>query len=869
MWTKKFKPPSLFSGIFVKSVLSHFFILLFFSGLFHGVSYADLATDISNASAGDTVEINGDITLSSTVSINKNITIEGNGHTIDASSCNCAIFDIGNAANVTINQLVLKNGKGKGFPQNGGAIYNLGKLTIKRSSFVGNSVTGNGGAIYNNGKLANVGDLTITNSTFHNNEASIGGGIHNDDGGSVDITNCTFSGNRATGGQGGGIRNENTESGKKITIKNSIIANNTGGTNPDIYNNDSTIFFESGGYNIIGNVGNVTGVFNQPGDQAGDNTTPFEPKLASFDTTNNYYPLESDSPALNAIPNGTNDCGGTINQDQRGVTRPQGDYCDIGAYETEYFQLTLNKDGDGDGTVGSSGTGGINCGSDCTKYPKGTSVTLTATANSYSTTSGVWQGTDCASTFTIDNNTSCTATFNATAFTLQIKTSGDGTVNSNGTLTGNDCGDNCTEYTYNSGASVSLTPNSNSGSTFKEWQENGCMNSFTISSHKICTAVFEAQPQNSGSSTGTIAYPLPPELTISVEIGGSGGGQVKSKPGGINCKSTDCTQVSHTVDSNGIQCEPAACQHRFKTGSYVYFTVTPDSDSEFSSWGGTTDCLDKKLWVTGYKSCVAYFKKKPVVEPPSPSEPSQPVAQLINLSTRAPIEGGIGDIIAGFIVRGTGQQKLLIRGLALDNQIDPLLTLQTYPQGETIATNDNWQDDLQENDFPQAHLKPARSTDAALLLELPVGAYTATVSLSNHSGLGLVSVDFIPEENKTATVELINLSTRGMIRGDASDIIAGFIIQGTGSQKILLRGWGLEEGVDPKLKLEKYPSGDLVATNQNWQDDARASEIPSGMELPQITDAGLLLELPVGGYTVTLSSEDKTGLGLVGIDWLD
>jgi hypothetical protein len=39
------------------------------------------------------------------------------------------------------------------------------------------------------------------------------------------------------------------------------------------------------------------------------------------------------SPALNAIPKATNGCGTEIKTDQRGVKRPQGNKCDIGAFE--------------------------------------------------------------------------------------------------------------------------------------------------------------------------------------------------------------------------------------------------------------------------------------------------------------------------------------------------------------------------------------------------------------------------------------------------------------------------------------------------------------------------------------------------------
>jgi uncharacterized repeat protein (TIGR01451 family) len=43
--------------------------------------------------------------------------------------------------------------------------------------------------------------------------------------------------------------------------------------------------------------------------------------------------LASASPAIDAIPPGTNGCRTTVTTDQRGVARPQGSGCDIGAYE--------------------------------------------------------------------------------------------------------------------------------------------------------------------------------------------------------------------------------------------------------------------------------------------------------------------------------------------------------------------------------------------------------------------------------------------------------------------------------------------------------------------------------------------------------
>jgi uncharacterized repeat protein (TIGR01451 family) len=43
--------------------------------------------------------------------------------------------------------------------------------------------------------------------------------------------------------------------------------------------------------------------------------------------------LSSTSPAIDAISPGTSGCGTTVTTDQRGVARPQGSGCDIGAYE--------------------------------------------------------------------------------------------------------------------------------------------------------------------------------------------------------------------------------------------------------------------------------------------------------------------------------------------------------------------------------------------------------------------------------------------------------------------------------------------------------------------------------------------------------
>ena len=58
-----------------------------------------------------------------------------------------------------------------------------------------------------------------------------------------------------------------------------------------------------------------------------------DPKLGAY--SNGYYPLQSDSPAVNA-----GDAAHCLSADQIGTSRPQGDACDIGAFEVPAAQLT-------------------------------------------------------------------------------------------------------------------------------------------------------------------------------------------------------------------------------------------------------------------------------------------------------------------------------------------------------------------------------------------------------------------------------------------------------------------------------------------------------------------------------------------------
>ena len=107
------------------------------------------------------------------------------------------------------------------------------------------------------------------------------------------------------------------------------------------------------------------------------------------------------------------------------------------------------------------------------------------------------------------------------------------------------------------------------------------------------------------------------------------------------------------------------------------------------------------------------------------------------------------------------------------------------------------------------------------------------------------------------------------IQGGANDVIAGFIISGTGSQKVVIRGTGLAAGVNPMLTVQKFPSGEAVASNNDWQvQTAPSSAIPAQFAT-EPTNAALLLTLPAGAYTAIMSSVGAKGLGLIEVNAID
>ncbi len=118
----------------------------------------------------------------------------------------------------------------------------------------------------------------------------------------------------------------------------------------------------------------------------------------------------------------------------------------------------------------------------------------------------------------------------------------------------------------------------------------------------------------------------------------------------------------------------------------------------------------------------------------------------------------------------------------------------------------------------------------------------------------------------------LNLSTRGLVAPGEGALIAGFIIAGSESKSVVLRGLGpslADAGIsgtltDPVMTLFDA-SGQMLATNDNWGSDSNAAKVAAdGLAPSDPAEAALWVTLQPGAYTAVVSGKDATpAIGLV------
>jgi hypothetical protein len=276
------------------------------------VANSAISDNISYAGAGGVfVEIGGVLTMTDS-------TISGN---IDHGTVGGGMVNVGTAT--VTNSTISSNSTSRA----GGGVNNVGSFILSNSTLSGNTAGSSGGGLFNR----NLDDSTviIINSTISTNTAgSYGGGLYNRsiDGSTITVTNSTISGN-STGVAGGGVTNYSGN----LTLARNLISGNTAPIGQEVSNVGSgtvvTDNYNLFGHNTIGGaVGFTLGTTDIVPSQA---LSEILAPLADNGGPTLTHALVTDSPAIDASPTDA-DCPAT---DQRGVSRPQGTACDIGAFE--------------------------------------------------------------------------------------------------------------------------------------------------------------------------------------------------------------------------------------------------------------------------------------------------------------------------------------------------------------------------------------------------------------------------------------------------------------------------------------------------------------------------------------------------------
>jgi predicted outer membrane repeat protein len=180
-----------------------------------------------------------------------------------------------------------------------------------KSTFSANTAAHYGGAILSDN---DINPVAVTNSTFYGNTALSGSGGAIANYGGLVIRNSTFSNNNAS--NGGAIRNG---IGGILSLRNSILANSVGGVD----------CLKSDGAPAIENLNNLIETTGTAFESCGVPLLSSDPRLGALAANGGFtqtMALRQSSPAINAAEDAS--CPST---DQRGISRPYGGHCDIGA----------------------------------------------------------------------------------------------------------------------------------------------------------------------------------------------------------------------------------------------------------------------------------------------------------------------------------------------------------------------------------------------------------------------------------------------------------------------------------------------------------------------------------------------------------
>jgi len=296
-----------------------------------------------------------------------------------------------------------------------------------------------------------------------------------------------------------------------------------------------------------------------------------------------------------------------------------------------------------------------------------------------------------------------------------------------------------------------------------------------------------------------------------------------------------------------------------------------------------------------------------------------PPQMLGNISTRTGVLTGDNIMIGGFIIDGSVPKRVLIRSRGPSMAGAPFFVpgtlanpmVQLFSGPTLIAQNDNWQDapkcpgfvcegaaEILNTGLDPCTPNPGQSSspancalEAAILITLPPGPYTAIVSGAGNSTV--VALVEVFEADASVVSELSNISTRGFVQSGDGVMIGGLIIEGSSPATVLIRARGPSMSGAPFFVpgtlanpfLQLFSGQDVIAQNDNWQFAPSCNGLVCGTAAqiaatgldpcqpnpgqttppPSCTlESAILITLPPGAYTAIVSGVGGgTGVGLV------
>lgn len=263
---------------------------------------------------------------------------------------------------------------------------------------------------------------------------------------------------------------------------------------------------------------------------------------------------------------------------------------------------------------------------------------------------------------------------------------------------------------------------------------------------------------------------------------------------------------------------------------------------------------------------------------------------LANLSARARSAGGDDVMIVGAVIDGTRPKSLLVRAVGPTlihfGITDPMPNPQlfAYRASNVDLSLDDWAQTPDLDALAAATAETGAfpldsgSHDAAILASYSPGTLTVQAPASDGTS-GIALLEFYDADDDT-TSRLINLSARARVGTGEDMLMAGFVISGTDSLRLLVRGIGpglAGLGITAPLTdpvLEIFRGNERIAVNDNWSSDptqaqdiaATATQVGAFPLANGSTDSSLLVTLPPGIYSAHVSSANgQSGIGLVEI----